>query len=502
MFSGSTHRSLTLNLWTLTERLLAIAPALGWLSMHRRIKSIDACLAQARASHLRRSLGPLQLGALGVGAIVGTGIFVLTAIGVERAGPALMLSFVIAAAVCALAALAYAELAAMIPISGSAYTYSYAIFGELAAWLVGWNLILEYAAAAGAVAVGWSGYILGLLRTWGVDFPVYLRAGMFASHAGGVNLVAVGIVTVVTTLLVIGTRTSAAVTSALVAIKLTALLAFLLVTLPMLNLQNFTPFMPFGFGSTEVSGTVKGVMAAASLIFMAYLGFDTVSTAAEETKNPNRNVPLGILGSLAACSLIYVLVAAGAIGTTPYQRLIGNTEPLAWILRNLGHPTLGNLVGLAAVVALPSVLLMLLFGQSRIFFSMARDGLLPRALSRVHPRLHTPHVMTIITGAAVALLAAFFSVQEIAELSNTGTLFAFVAVGLGVLRLRSTEPLRPRPFRCPAIWLVAPGAIAGCSYLFLSLSYRTQMRFLCWTLIGVAVYLLYGFRRSPLRGDA
>jgi len=280
------------------------------------------------------------------------------------------------------------------------------------------------------------------------------------------------------------------------------LLAFLLVTLPMLNLQNFTPFMPFGFASTEVSGTVKGVMAAASLIFMAYLGFDTVSTAAEETKNPNRNVPLGILGSLAACSLIYVLVAAGAIGTTPYQRLIGNTEPLAWILRNLGHPTLGNLVGLAAVVALPSVLLMLLFGQSRIFFSMARDGLLPRALSRVHPRLHTPHVMTIITGAAVALLAAFFSVQEIAELSNTGTLFAFVAVGLGVLRLRSTEPLRPRPFRCPAIWLVAPGAIAGCSYLFLSLSYRTQMRFLCWTLIGVAVYLLYGFRRSPLRGDA
>ena len=470
--------------------------------MNRRVKSIDGCLAGAKHSHLRRSLGPIQLAALGVGAIVGTGIFVLTAIGAERAGPALMLSFVIAAAVCGLAALAYAELAAMIPVAGSAYTYSYAIFGEFAAWLVGWNLILEYAAAAGAVAVGWSGYIVGLLHAWGIHLPIYMRAGWFASPGGGVNVVAVAIIAVVTTLLIIGTRTSAAVTSALVAIKLTALLAFVLVTLPALNLHNFSPFMPFGFGSHEVGGTVKGVMAAASLIFMAYLGFDTVSTAAEETRNPNRNVPLAILGSLAACSLIYVLVAAGAIGTTPYQRLIGNTEPLAWILRNLGHPTLGNLVGLSAVVALPSVLVMLLFGQSRIFFSISRDGLLPQALSRVHPRFRTPYVMTAITGAVVALLAALFSVQEIAELSNTGTLFAFIAVGVGVLSLRITQPQRPRPFRCPAIWFVAPVAVAGCGYLFVSLSSTTQVRFFCWTLIGAAVYLIYGYRRSPLRGDA
>jgi len=469
--------------------------------MNRRVKSVENCLAQAGHSHLRRSLGPIQLAALGVGAIVGTGIFVLTAIGAERAGPALMLSFLIAAAVCGLAALAYAELAAMIPIAGSAYTYSYAIFGELAAWLVGWNLILEYTAAAGAVAVGWSGYIVGLLHAWGIDLPIYLRAGIFASSGGGVNLVAVMITAVVTTLLIIGTHTSAAVTSALVAIKLIALLVFVLVTLPALNLQNFLPFMPYGFGSTEVGGTVKGVMAAASLIFMAYLGFDTVSTAAEETKNPNRNVPLGILGSLATCSLIYVLVAAGAIGTTPYQRLIGNPEPLAWILRNLGHPTLGNLVGLSAVVALPSVLLMLLFGQSRIFFSMSRDGLLPQALSRVHARFRTPYVITAITGAVVALLAAFFSVQEIAELSNTGTLFAFIAVGVGVLTLRIADPLRPRPFRCPAVWLVAPLAVAGCAYLFVSLSSTTQARFFCWSLLGVAVYLVYGYRHSPLRNE-
>jgi APA family basic amino acid/polyamine antiporter len=437
-----------------------------------------------------------------VGAIVGTGIFVLTAIGAERAGPALMLSFVIAAAVCGPAALAYAELAAMIPAAGSAYTYSYAIFGELLAWLVGWNLILEYSAAAGAVAVGWSGYIVGLLHACGIDLPMYLRAGWFATPGGGVNLVAVVIIVAVIVLLIIGTRTSAAVTSVLVAIKLIALLAFVLVTLPALNLDNFSPFMPFGFGSTEVGGTVKGVMAAASLIFMAYLGFDTVSTAAEETRNPNRNVPLGILGSLAACSLVYVLVAAGTIGTTPYQRLIGNTEPLAWILRNLGHPTLGNLIGLSAVVALPSVLLMLLFGQSRIFFSMSRDGLLPQALSRVHPRFRTPYLTTAITGGVVALLAAFFSVQEIAELSNTGTLFAFMAVGAGVLSLRIIEPLRSRPFRCPAIWVVAPLAVAGCGYLFVSLSSTTQVRFLCWSLIGVVVYLVYGYRRSPLRDEA
>jgi len=470
--------------------------------MHRRVKSVDACLADAGSSRLRRSLGPIQLAALGVGAIVGTGIFVLTAIGAERAGPALLLSFVIAAAVCGLTALAYAELAAMIPIAGSAYTYSYAIFGEFVAWLVGWNLILEYAAAASAVAVGWSGYILGLLHSWGINLPIYLSAGALASPKGGVNVVAVVLVAIVTVLLVVGTRTSAAVTSALVAIKLTALLAFVLVTVPAFSSGNFTPFMPFGFGSTETGGAVKGVMAAASLIFMAYLGFDTVSTAAEETRNPNRNVPIGILGSLGVCTLIYILVAAGAIGATPYQRLIGNPEPLAWILRNLGHPRFASFVGLAAVVALPSVLLMLLFGQSRIFYSMSRDGLLPRALGKVHARFRTPYVMTAITGAVVGLLAALFSVEEIAELSNTGTLFAFFTVGIGVLRLRSVEPLRPRPFRCPGIWLVAPAASTGCAYLFLSLSSMTQIRFLCWTVVGTAAYLSYGFWRSPLRGNA
>jgi basic amino acid/polyamine antiporter, APA family len=467
--------------------------------LNRRIKSVDGFIGEATASRLRRSLGPVQLATLGVGAIVGTGIFVLTAIGAERAGPALMLSFLIAAVVCGLAALAYAELAAMMPVAGSAYTYSYASLGELPAWLVGWNLILEYAAAAGAVAVGWSGYIVGLLHSYGVNVPVYLRAGCFASPGGRVNLIAVIIIALITGVLIVGTRASAAVSSVLVAIKLAALLAFIVVTLPAMRWQNFHPFMPFGFGSTEIHGTVKGVMAAAALVFFAYLGFDTVSTAAEETKNPNRNVPLGLIGSLAVCSLLYALVAAGAVGTTSYHQLAGNSEPLAWVLRNLGHPTLGNLIGLAAVVALPSVLLMLLFGQSRIFFSMSRDGLLPKAVSHVHPRFRTPYVVTGITGVVVALVAALFSVQEIAELSNTGTLFAFIAVGIAVLALRISEPLRWRPFRCPAVWFVAPAAVAGCGYLFVSLSTATQARFLAWTIIGALVYLLYGYRRSPLR---
>jgi basic amino acid/polyamine antiporter, APA family len=464
-----------------------------------RIRSVEGCLSAALQSPLRRSLGPIQLAMLGIGAIVGTGIFVLTAIGAERAGPALMLSFLIAAAVCGLAALAYAELAAMIPVAGSAYTYSYAVLGELPAWLVGWNLILEYAAAAAAVAVGCSGYIVGLLHSFGIDLPPYLASGWFASSSGGVNVIAITVIAMVTGILIVGTRASAAVTSALVTIKLAALLAFTFITVPAIRWHNFFPFMPFGFGSTEVNGTVKGVMAGASLIFFAYLGFDTVSTAAEETRNPNRNVPLGLMGSLAVCTLLYALVAAGTVGTTPYSQLAGNTEPLAWVLRNLGHPMLGNLIGLAAVVALPSVLLMLLFGQTRIFFAMSRDGLLPTYFSRVHRRFHTPHIVTAITGAAVALVAGLFSVQEIAELSNTGTLFAFIAVSVAVLVLRINEPLRQRPFRCPAVWFVAPVAVGGCAYLFISLSVATQLRFLGWSVIGIAAYFLYGYRRSSLR---
>ena len=470
--------------------------------MNWRRKTVEQCLAGAERKSLRRSLGGLQLTLLGIGAVIGTGIFVLTAIGAERAGPGLMLSFVIAGFVCAFAALAYAEMAAMVPVSGSAYTYSYAVMGEFIAWIVGWNLILEYAVSAAAVAVGWSGYMAGLLESLGMSMPLSLKAGVFAVHGGGVNVLAAGSVLVVTCLLIVGTRASATVTSVLVCVKLAALAAFIFIVLPKIDWAHFTPFMPFGFASHDVDGMAKGVMAAAALIFFAYVGFDAVATAAEETRNPNRNVPIGILGSLAVCTVLYVLVAAAAIGSTPYQQLVGNTEPLAYILRHLGFVTVGNLVALAATVALPTVVLMMLFGQSRIFFVMSRDGLLPEVFSRVHKRFQTPHVITIVTGCVVAVIAGLFSVSEIAELSNTGTLFAFIAVSVAVMVLRRTQPERRRPFRCPAVGTVGTLAVLGCGYLFVSLPGIAQRRFWIWTAVGAIVYFLYGYKRSPLANPA
>jgi APA family basic amino acid/polyamine antiporter len=466
--------------------------------MHWRIKPVESTSEAAARKGLDRTLGPIQLMLLGVGAVIGTGIFVLTAVGAERAGPGLVLSFVIAATVCGFAALAYAELSAMVPVAGSAYTYSYVVMGEFIAWLVGWNLILEYAVAGAAVAVGWSGYMTGLLHSMGVDVPLSLKAGMFAVQGGGVNLIAVGAVAVATVLLIIGTRESAYFNSVLVFVKLLALSAFIVIAAPHIDWANFEPFMPYGFGSTEVDGVSKGVMAAAALIFFAYIGFDAVSTAAEEVRNPNRNVPLGLIGTLVVCTTVYVLVAAGAVGTTPYTQLAGNTEPLASILRTLGFPTVGNLVALAAIVALPTVVLMMIYAQTRILFTMSRDGLLPERLSNLHPRFHTPHVITVITGVFVAVVAGLFSVDEIAELSNTGTLFAFVVVAVAVVVLRWTQPDRRRPFRTPIVWLVGPAAVIGCLYLFVSLPRLTQFRFWIWTALGAVVYVLYGYRRSPL----
>ncbi|MFC4313979.1 amino acid permease [Steroidobacter flavus] len=466
--------------------------------MNRRIKPVEACIESAERKGLERTLGPIQLMLLGVGAVIGTGIFVLTAVGAERAGPGLLLSFVIAATVCAFAALAYAELAAMVPVAGSAYTYSYVVIGELVAWLVGWNLILEYAVAGAAVAVGWSGYMTGLLQSMGIEIPLALKAGMFAVEGGGVNLIAVTATLTVTGLLIVGTRESVYFTTALVFVKMLALGAFIFIAVPRIDWANFQPFMPYGFGTTEEGGVAKGVMAAAALIFFAYIGFDAVSTAAEETRNPNRNVPIGLIGSLIICTTVYVLVAAGAVGTTSYLELAGNTEPLASILRTLGFPTVGNLVALAAIIALPTVVLMMVFAQTRILFVMSRDGLLPEKLSTVHPRFRTPHIITMVTGLFVAVVSGLFSVDEIAELSNTGTLFAFVVVSISVMVLRRAQPDRHRPFRCPTLWLVGPLAVAGCLYLFSSLPKLAQGRFAIWTAIGAVVYFLYGYRRSPL----
>ena len=483
-----------------------------------RVKPLDQILATAEKKSLKRQLGAFQLTMLGIGAIIGTGIFVLTAEAGQKAGPAMMVAFVIAAVVCGLAALAYSELAAMVPVSGSAYTYTYAVMGEALAWTVGWALVLEYAIAAGAVAVGWSGYMNGLLMSAGYPIPEALRSGPYAG--GTFNLLAFLISLLVTFLLVIGTSKSAKVNAVLVSIKVVALTAFIIIAVPAAQDSNFQPFFPTGWGS-PLGGI--GVLGAAASIFFAYVGFDAVSTAAEETKNPNRNIPIGLIASLGVCTVFYMLVSYGAVGAGGAQPMMGpdglalhpgtpelaaackgstelvcSNEPLAHVLRMLGFTKWGNAIGIAAALALPSVILMMIYGQTRIFFTMSRDGLLPQILSKVHPRFHTPHVVTIITGLFVSLFAALFPVGILADISNSGTLFAFMMVSIGVLVLRKTQPDRPRPFRTPMVWLICPMAIFGCILLFLNLSTYTISLFFGWAVIGALVYAFYGYRKSEL----
>ena len=497
-----------------------------------RVKSLDAILATAEKKSLHRSLGPVQLTLLGIGAIIGTGIFVLTAAASQKAGPGVMVRFVLAGAVCAVAALCYSELAAMAPVSGSAYTYTYAVLGELLAWCVGWALILEYAVAASAVSVGWSGYVLGLIENGiGFDFPDLLSAGPTWSmngfiptpdfSAGIVNIPAIIVALAVTGLLILGTTESARVNAILVAIKVAALTVFIVLTLPVIDTANLSPFAPNGlFGA--YSG--MGIVGAAASIFFAYVGFDAVSTAAEETKNPQRNVPIGLIGSLAFCTVFYLLVAlgaAGAIGAQPVlgaagqavqpgspafvaacalpanaEALVCSNEALAHVLRVIGHPQGGNALGTAALLALPSVTLMMIYGQTRIFFVMARDGLLPEGLTKMHKRFKTPYVVTLFTGVAVAIAAALFPVGQLADISNSGTLFAFFMVSIAVLILRQTDPNRTRPFKTPLVWIIAPLSAAGCAFLFWNLPHDAKMVLPIWGAVGLVIYFAYGFRKS------
>ncbi len=502
--------------------------------MNLRVKPLDAILATAEKKSLHRSLGAFQLTMLGIGAIIGTGIFVLTAAAAQKAGPGMMWSFIIAGAVCAVAALCYSELASMVPVSGSAYTYTYAVVGELLAWMVGWALILEYAVAASAVSVGWSGYFMGLLKSvTGFTLPPLLSAGPTWSmnglipHAdfstGIVNVPAICVALAVTWLLMIGTTESARVNAVLVVIKIAALTAFIALTLPVLDTGNFSPFTPHGwFGPAGTSG--MGVVGAAASIFFAYVGFDAVSTAAEETKNPQKNVPIGLIGSLAICTIFYLLVASGAIGAMGAQPVVGpdgaivqpgsegfkaacalaenagtlvcSNEALAHVLRSINWPVVGNALGLAANLALPSVILMMLFGQTRIFFVMARDGLLPEKLATVHPKWKTPHIVTAMTGVFVAIAAALLPVGQLADISNSGTLFAFFMVSIAVLVLRVKDPARHRPFRTPAVWIVAPLSIVGCASLYFNLPVEAMLVLPVWGGLGLLIYFFYGYRKS------
>lgn len=548
-----------------------------------RVKPLEAILATAEKKSLHRSLGAFDLTMLGIGAIIGTGIFVLTAVAANKAGPGMMYSFVIAGVVCALTALIYSEIAAMVPVSGSAYTYTYAVMGELLAWMVGWALILEYGVAASAVAVGWSGYANGWLHAIGVGLPAAFSAGpldpmmipdsalfldevartlpqgvqplsegvvKFAdgsafpmtgaievpnrigsitlplptkvdlegavvmadgairladgrlmnsdlSFKGGTfNLIAFLLSLLVAGLLVLGTSKSAKFTAVLVIVKIVALVAFIALAFPAVKASNFEPMLPNGWG-TPMGGI--GVLGAAASIFFAYVGFDAVSTAAEETKNPNRNIPIGLIASLAVCTVIYLLVsysAVGAIGAQPGGPLSNSPEPLAFVLRQLGHEQIGNWVAIAAIIALPSVVLMMIFGQTRILFTMARDGLLPESLSKVHSKFQTPYVITWVVGIAVAIFSALFPVGVLADISNSGTLFAFFMVAVGVLILRRTQPNRKRPFKTPFVWVVGPLAAAGCLLLFFSLGTYTLSVFLIWATLGLLVYFVYSRSRS------
>jgi APA family basic amino acid/polyamine antiporter len=439
---------------------------------------------------LAKTMGPFTLTALGVGAIIGTGIFVVIGQGADIAGPGVILSFVLAAITCAFSALSYAELASAVPVSGSAYTFSYATLGEIVAFIIGWDLILEYGVSVGAVAVGWGGNVNEFLKaTFDFELPKTITAG--PAEGGVVNLTAAVIVLAVTALLAQGTRESARANAVMVVIKIVILIFFIVVALTNFSAGNLTPFTPKGIG---------GVASAASIIFFAYIGFDAVSTASEETKNPGRDLPIAIIGSLIISTVLYVLVAFSAFGVAPAKDLAGSDAPLAEALRTgAGIPWAGAILSLGALIAITSVVLVIMYGQVRIFFAMCRDGLLPRQFAKVNPRTGTPFNLTIVFGVLIAILAALVPLGVIVEMANIGTLFAFVLVNIGVIVLRRTRPDMERPFRVPFAPVLPIIGIIFCGVLLAALPWETWVRFVVWLIIGLVIYFTYSRRHSRAR---
>ncbi|MFZ5447488.1 MAG: amino acid permease [Thermodesulfobacteriota bacterium] len=437
---------------------------------------------------MKRSLTRLDLVVIGVAQIIGAGIFVISGIGVKIAGPGIILSFLLAGGACTLAALCYAELASMMPQAGSAYTYAYGIFGELAAWIIGWDLILEYGMGAATVAAGWSFYLQDLLRAYGLTLPLWASGPPFTTPGRVINLPAALVVMGFAVLLIFRTRLNALIARGLVAVKLGVIAFILALGVFYIRPANWTPFIPFGGGS---------IIQAASLVFFAYLGFDVVAITAEESRRPEKDVPFGIIGSLALCSLIYLAVALVLVGMVSYTR-IDPDAPFSTVFRQVNLPWAADLVGLGALIGITSVLYMLLLAQPRVLFAMARDGLLPGAVAALHPRYRTPHRMTLLCGGAVALVASLTPIDKLAYLCNIGTLFAFFLVCLGVLVLRFTQPALPRPFRCPGGKLVAATGVLVCLGLMLSMPEGSWLRLFLWLALGLVVYFLYAWRSGRL----
>src|SRR5213594_3317195 len=471
-----------------------------------RRKSVTDLQNEALTDHsLKRALGALNLTMLGIGAIIGTGIFLLTGtVAAQNAGPAGVLSFVLAGVASIFAALCYSEFASLVPMAGSAYTYGYATLGEVFAWIIGWDLILEYALGAVTVSIGWSGYVVSFLHDIGIDIPAQLSAarGTLITLADGTqvaaifNLPAVIIIGIVTLLLVIGIKESANANNVIVIIKVAVVLLFIVGAAHAVNPANWHPFMP---PSTGVRGQFgwSGVMQGAGIVFFAYIGFDAVSTAAQEAKNPQRDMPIGIIGSLLICTVLYILVSGVATGIMSYHDL-NVPDPIAVAADHAGLGWMSSLIKLGAIAGLSSVILVMLLGQSRIFWTMADDGLLPKFVSKVHPKFRTPWITTIVTGAVVAFFAAILPIRDAASLVSIGTLLAFVIVSIGVLVLRVREPELPRKFKAPIVWFVAPMGALSALYLMISLPWRTWERLIIWFVIGMVVYFFYGVRRSNL----
>lgn len=438
---------------------------------------------------LKKTLGSFELTMLGIGAIVGTGIFVLTGIAAALySGPALIISFMISGLACAFAALCYAEFAAMVPISGSAYTYGYAALGELWAWIIGWDLILEYTVAIATVAIGWSGYVTSLLESVGIHLPAAL-VNAPGVKGGVINLPAIFIIMLIVVLLIRGVRESANFNNIIVAIKISVVLLFIVIGSFHINPVNWKPFMPFGW-----SGVIRG----AAVVFFAYIGFDAVSTAAEEVKNPQKDLPRGIIASLFICTLLYIIVSGILTGMLPYTSFKGTSAPVAFALSQIGINWGSALVSVGAVCGITSVTLVMIFGQTRVFFSMSRDGLLPKTFMEVHPKYHTPVKSTLLVGIVTSVLAGVTPISEVAQLTNIGTLAAFVIVSIAVIQLRVKRPDIERPFKCPWVPFLPILSIIFCMYLIIVLPRITQARFIVWLIIGLFVYFLYSRKHSVL----